>query len=35
LEILFDGFDEMEILERILNDDKAYEMIKRLLQNEF
>jgi len=32
--VLFDGIDEMEILERILNGEKAYEMINRLLQNE-
>jgi predicted nucleic acid-binding Zn finger protein len=35
MEVLFDGIDEMEILERILNDDKAYEMINKLLQDEF
>ena len=34
IEVLFDGIDEMEILERILNDEKAYEVINRLLQNE-
>jgi predicted nucleic acid-binding Zn finger protein len=34
IEVLFDGLDEMEILERILNDDKAYEMINRLLHSE-
>lgn len=34
IEVLFDGFDEMEILERILNDEKAYEMINRLLHSE-
>jgi len=34
IEVLFDGIDEMEILERMLNDEKAYEMINRLLQNE-
>jgi hypothetical protein len=34
IEVLFDGIDEMEILERILNDEKAYQMINRLLQNE-
>ncbi|MBE9492686.1 MAG: transposase [Bacteroidetes bacterium] len=34
IEVLFDGIDEMEILERVLNDEKAYEMINRLLQNE-
>jgi len=31
---LFDGVDEMEILERVLNDEKAYQMISRLLKNE-
>ena len=34
IEVLFDGIDEMELWERILNDEKAYEMINRLLQNE-
>jgi len=34
IEELFDGLDEMEILERILNDEKAYEMINRLLRCE-
>ena len=34
IEVLFDGLDEMEILKRILNDDKAYEMINRLLHSE-
>jgi len=34
IEVLFDGLDEMDILERILNDEKAYEMINRLLQSE-
>jgi len=34
IEVLFDGIDEMEILERVLNDEKAYEIINRLLQNE-
>jgi len=34
IETLFDGVDEMEILERILNDEKAYEMINRLLRCE-
>ena len=29
-----DGLDEMEILERIINDEKAYEMITRLLYSE-
>lgn len=32
--MLFDGLDETEILKRILNDGKAYEMINRLLQSE-
>jgi hypothetical protein len=34
IELLFDGIDEMEILERILQDEKAYEMIERLLPKE-
>ena len=34
IEVLFDGIDELEIMERVLNDEKAYEMINRLLQNE-
>lgn len=34
IEVMFNGIDEMEILERILNDEKAYEMINRLLQND-
>ncbi len=34
IEVLFDGLDEMQILERILNDDRAYQIINRLLQNE-
>jgi len=34
IEVLFDGVDEMEILEKILNDDKAYAIINQLLQNE-
>jgi len=34
IEVLFDGIDEMEIMGRFLNDEKAYEMINRLLQNE-
>ena len=33
IDALFDGIDEMEILEKILNDEKAYDMINRLLQN--
>jgi predicted nucleic acid-binding Zn finger protein len=35
IEVLFDGVDEMEILERILSNDEAYEKINMLLQNEF
>jgi predicted nucleic acid-binding Zn finger protein len=31
IEVLFDGIDEMELWERILNDEKAYEMITKLL----
>ncbi len=34
IEVLFDGIDEMEIMERILQDEKAYEMIRRLLPEE-
>ena len=34
IEVLFDGIDEMELWERILNDEKAYEMINQLLPNE-
>jgi predicted nucleic acid-binding Zn finger protein len=34
IEVLFDGVDEMELWERILNDEKAYEMINRLLPDE-
>ncbi len=34
IDVLFDGIDEMEILGKILDDAKAYEMINRLLQNE-
>lgn len=30
----FDGIDETEILEKILNDEIAYKMIDLLLQNE-
>ena len=33
IEVLFDGLDEMQILERVLNDDRAYQMINRLLEN--
>ena len=31
LEVLFDDVDEMDLLQRILEDEKAYEMISRLL----
>jgi hypothetical protein len=34
IEVLFDGVDEMDILERILHDETAYELIKRLLPDE-
>jgi len=34
IEVLFDGIGEMEMLEKILNDEKAYEIISRLLQND-
>ena len=34
IEVLFEGIDEMEIMEKILKDDKAYEMINRLLPDE-
>jgi predicted nucleic acid-binding Zn finger protein len=34
IDVLFDGVDEMEILERILYDETAYELIKRLLPEE-
>jgi hypothetical protein len=34
IEVLFDGIDEMELWEKILNDERAYEMINRLLPNE-
>jgi len=34
IEVLFDGLDEMGILKKILNDERAYEMIKRLLPEE-
>lgn len=30
IEVLLDGIDEMEILEKILQDERAYEMIRRL-----
>jgi len=31
IEKLFDGIDEMELIEKIMNDDEAYEVICRLL----
>ncbi len=31
LEVLFEGIDEMELWEKILRDERAYEMIERLL----
>jgi hypothetical protein len=34
IEVLFDGIDEMELWERILNDERAYEIINRLLPEE-
>ena len=34
IEVLFDGIDEMELWEKILNDERAYDMINRLLPNE-
>jgi len=34
IEVLFEGIDEMEMLEKIVNDEKAYELLNRLLQNE-
>ena len=34
IEVLFDGIDEMELLEKILRDERAYEMIERLLPKE-
>ena len=34
LEVLFDDVDEMDILQRILEDERAYEMISRLLPQE-
>lgn len=33
-EVLFEGIDEMDILERILRDEEAYEMIRKLLPGE-
>jgi hypothetical protein len=34
VEALFDGIDEMDILEKILQDERAYEMIRKLLPEE-
>ena len=34
IETLFDGIDEMEIIERILNSDEAYKMFNRLFHRE-
>jgi len=34
IEELFDGIDEMELWEKILNDERVYEMISRLLPEE-
>jgi len=34
IEALFDGIDEMELWEKILRDERAYEMIERLLPRE-
>jgi len=34
IEVLFDGIDEMELWEKILKDERAYEMIERLLPKE-
>lgn len=34
IEVLFEGIDEMELWEKILNDEKVYEMIQRLLPKE-
>ena len=31
IEVLFDGIDEMELWEKILKDERAYEMISQLL----
>jgi len=32
--VLFDGIDEMELWEKILKDERAYEMIEQLLPKE-
>jgi hypothetical protein len=34
LEVLFEGIDEMELWEKILRDERAYELIERLLPKE-
>jgi hypothetical protein len=34
IDVLFDGIDEMELWEKILRDEQAYEMIERLLPKE-
>ena len=34
LEVLFDDVDEMDIMQRILEDERVYEMISRLLPQE-
>lgn len=34
IEVLFDGIDEMELWKKILSDERAYEMINRLLSQE-
>ena len=34
IEVLFEGIDEMELWEKILRDERAYEMIERLLPKE-
>jgi len=32
--VLFDDFDEMDLLQRILEDERVYEMISRMLPQE-
>ena len=34
IEVLFDGIDEMKILEKVHNDERAYEIINRLLPDD-
>ncbi|MBS3771741.1 MAG: hypothetical protein KGY70_14565 [Bacteroidales bacterium] len=34
IETLFDGVDEMQIMIKILNDEKAYAILAQLLQQE-